>query len=92
MASPSGRLRSSQQQVSLGEDTKVIVPGGLLVLQVGVNGARSLPDGDKVDVDLHIPTNNFAPNEYEELSIPPVLFSTKDENARGNRNGDFNGK
>ena len=31
---------------------------------------------------LHTETNNFAPNESERLSIPPVLLFTKDQNTR----------
>ena len=41
---------------------------------------------------LHTKANNFAPNESERLSIPPVLLFTKDQNTRGNNSGHCNEK
>ena len=56
----SGRFDVAQQQVSLREDAKVEYrPVGLQEIQVGVTA---------LDVDLHIDTNNFAPNEYKGVA------------------------
>ena len=59
------------------------VSGGLRILQVGVNSARSLPDGDKVDVDLHTQQVTLLPTSTEGLSIPPILLFTKDQTQVG---------
>ena len=69
-------------------------PVGLQEIQVGVNGAKSLlPEGDRVDVDLHTRMQiTLLPTSSERLSISPALLFTKDQNKGGNSSGDCNGK
>ena len=90
MATPNGRLRSSQQQVSLGIPR--FVSGGLAKIQVGVNGARTLPNWFDIDVDLDTTTNNFASNEYRGVVNPSGLVVYKESNATVESNGDCNRK
>ena len=67
-------------------------PVGLQVQQVGDNSVRNMTRKLTAATNQHTETNNFAPNESERLSISPVLLFTKDQNTKGNNNGDCNGK
>ena len=67
LVTPSGRFEMQESSKFPPAKIPRFVSGGLTEIQVGVNGARSLPDGDKVNVDLHTTTNNFAPNKYREV-------------------------
>ena len=51
---------------------------------------KLLPDGDKVDVDLHTDTNNFALNEYRGVVNLSGLAVYKGSNTRDNDIGDCN--
>ena len=50
--------------------------------QVSTAPDIKLPDWDKVDVDLHTETNNFAPNEFREVVNLFGLVVYKGSNAR----------
>ena len=76
-------LRCRIAAIYLGEDTKVIVPGGLQNLQVGVNAPEIIAEWYEVDVDLHTQQVKFLPMSTEGLSIPPVFLFTKDQNKGG---------
>ena len=45
-----------------------------------------------LDLDLHIATNNFAPNEYREVVNLSGLVVYKGSKSKGNTSGDCNGK
>ena len=83
LVTPSGRLEMQDSSKFPSVKIPRFVSGGL-----AGNTSRSqrrqklLPDGDEVDLNLHTDTNNFAPNEREELSIPPALLFTKDQHKR----------
>ena len=67
LVTPSGRFDVAQQQVSLSEDAKVEYrPVGLEEIQVGgkVNNGAIHNRGCLLHLDLHIDTDNFAPNEF----------------------------
>ena len=64
-----------QQQVSLGEDTKVIEP-------VGLKRYKKVSTAPEINVDLHTPTDNFSPNEYRGVANSSGLVVYKGSNAR----------
>ena len=64
-----------QQQVSLGEDTKVIEP-------VGLKRYKKVSMTPEINVDLHTTTDNFAPNEYGGVVNSSGLVAYKGLNAR----------
>ena len=60
---------------------RFIEPVGLAEIQVGVTA---------LDVDMHITTNNFAPNEYRVVFNPSGLAVSKGSNAREKGNSNCN--
>src|SRR4051794_38309822 len=94
LVTPSERLRSRQQQVSLGEDTKVEstsrTPSSSSRWQE--NNGAVYNQGCLLDLDLHTTTNNFAPNEFREVVNLSGLVVYKGSNTSRSSSDDCNEK